>query len=109
MSKPTADWERIGDRFYRKTQLYTSVFDPDLEIENYVVTGAPYSGAVGRHNDCSVSSMADCYSDLSRRKQDLLLPRLAGCQVHHRHLQLRRKTDPRDSLGQRRYKRSGMV
>jgi len=46
MSKPTADWERIGDRFYRKTQLYTSVFDPDLEIENYVVTGAPYSGAL---------------------------------------------------------------
>ena len=50
MSKPTADWERVGDRFYRKTQLYTSVFDPDLELENYVVTGAPYSGAVGTHS-----------------------------------------------------------
>lgn len=64
MSKPTADWERIGDRFYRKTQLYTSVFDPDLEIENYVVTGAPYSGAVGRHSDHLVASMADQRSDL---------------------------------------------
>jgi hypothetical protein len=79
MSKPTADWERIGDRFYRKTQLYTSVFDPDLEIENYVVTGAPYSGAVGRHNDRAVSSTADWRSYLPRCKQDLLLPRLAGC------------------------------
>ena len=59
MSKPTADCERIGDRFYRKTQLYTSVFDPDLEIENYVVTGAPYSGAVGRHSDRIFSCMAD--------------------------------------------------
>ena len=59
MSKSTADWERIGDRFYRKTQLYTSVFDPDLEIENYVVTGAPYSGAVGRHSDRILSCMAD--------------------------------------------------
>lgn len=49
MSKPTADWERVGDRFYRKTQLYTSVFDADLELENYIVTGAPYSGAVGMH------------------------------------------------------------
>ena len=49
MSKPTADWERVGDRFYRKTQVYTSVFDPHLELENYVVTGAPYSGAVGTH------------------------------------------------------------
>lgn len=46
MSKPTADWERVGDRFYRKVQLYTSVFDQDLELENYVVAGAPLSGAV---------------------------------------------------------------
>ncbi|KAI7164597.1 vacuolar protein sorting-associated protein 16 [Hortaea werneckii] len=46
MPKPTDDWRRVGDRFYRQTQLYTSVFDPDLELENYVVTGAPYSGAV---------------------------------------------------------------
>ena len=49
MSKPTANWERVGDRFYRKTQIYTSVFDSHLELENYVVTGAPYSGAVGTH------------------------------------------------------------
>lgn len=47
MSKPTADWERVGDRFYRKIQLYTSVFDQDLELENYVIAGAPLSGAVG--------------------------------------------------------------
>jgi hypothetical protein len=47
MPKPTEDWERVGDRFYRKTQLYTSIFEDSLEIENYVVTGAPYSGAVG--------------------------------------------------------------
>lgn len=109
MSKPTADWERIGDRFYRKTQLYTSVFDPDLEIENYVVTGAPYSGAVGRHNDRIFSSMTDWRSDLPRCKQDLLFPRRADCQVHHRHLQLRRQANSRDSLGQRPYKRIGMV
>ncbi|KAK3653986.1 Vacuolar protein sorting-associated protein 16 [Elasticomyces elasticus] len=51
MSKPTADWERVGDRFYRKTQLYTSVFNPELELENYVVTGAPYSGAVALYRD----------------------------------------------------------
>ena len=50
MSKPTATWERVSDRFYRKIQLYTSVFDPDLELDNYRVTGAPYSGAVGMHS-----------------------------------------------------------
>lgn len=46
MSKATADWERVGDRFYRKTQLYTSVFDPELELENHVLVGAPLAGAV---------------------------------------------------------------
>ena len=66
MSKPTADWERVGDRFYRKTQLYTSVFDPDLELENYVVTGAPYSGAVGRHYYHIDTIRADTSSTLPR-------------------------------------------
>lgn len=47
MSKPTANWEKVGDKFYRKVQLYTAVFDSDLELENYNVVGAPYSGAVG--------------------------------------------------------------
>ena len=50
MSKPTANWVRVGDRFYRRIQLYTDVFDPDLELENYTITGAPYSGAVGKHD-----------------------------------------------------------
>lgn len=49
MSKPTANWEKVGDKFYRKIQLYTAVFDQDLELENYNVVGAPYSGAVGRY------------------------------------------------------------
>ena len=49
MSKPTANWEKVGDKFYRKVQLYQAVFDQDLELENYHVVGAPYSGAVGRY------------------------------------------------------------
>jgi hypothetical protein len=44
---PTADWEKLGERYYRKVQLYTEVFDQDLELENYIVTGAPYGGAIG--------------------------------------------------------------
>lgn len=48
MSKPTANWERVGDRFYRRVQLYTTVFDQDLELENYFIAGAPFSGAVSR-------------------------------------------------------------
>jgi hypothetical protein len=49
MSKPTANWEKVGDKFYRKIQLYQAVFDQDLELENYNVVGAPYGGAVGRY------------------------------------------------------------
>jgi hypothetical protein len=47
MSNPTAEWEKIGDRFYRKIQLYTSVFDEDLELDNYHVVGAQFGGAIG--------------------------------------------------------------
>ncbi|OCK81859.1 vacuolar protein sorting-associated protein 16 [Lepidopterella palustris CBS 459.81] len=51
MSKPTANWEKVGDKFYRKVPLYTAVFDQDLELENYIVVGAPYSGAVAIYRD----------------------------------------------------------
>ncbi|KAI9743145.1 MAG: hypothetical protein M1818_003440 [Claussenomyces sp. TS43310] len=51
MAHPTADWERVGDTFYRKSQLYTAVFDKDLELDNYTVTGAPYGGAIALHRD----------------------------------------------------------
>ena len=44
---PRADWESVGDKWFRKTQLYTEVFDQDLDLDNYIVTGAPYGGALG--------------------------------------------------------------
>ncbi|KAG6364965.1 hypothetical protein INS49_006570 [Diaporthe citri] len=48
---PTAGWEKVGDRFYRKTQLYTAVFDLDLDLDNFFVAGAPYGGAVALYRD----------------------------------------------------------
>ncbi|KAI0816380.1 vacuolar protein sorting-associated protein [Xylaria sp. FL0064] len=45
-TNPTAGWEKVGAVFYRKTQLYTAVFDQDLDLDNYIVAGAPYGGAV---------------------------------------------------------------
>jgi hypothetical protein len=44
---PRADWERLGDSFYRKVRIYDGVFDEDLELENYVVAAAPNAGALG--------------------------------------------------------------
>ncbi|KAI0840636.1 vacuolar protein sorting-associated protein 16 [Hypoxylon sp. FL0890] len=43
---PTAGWEQVGEKFYRKTQLYTAIFDQDLDLDNYIVAGAPYGGAI---------------------------------------------------------------
>lgn len=51
MKNPTADWEKVGDKFYRKTQLYTAVFDKDLELENYNVSGCSYGGAIALYRD----------------------------------------------------------
>ena len=48
---PRAGWEKIDDQFYRKIQLYEQVFDPDLELENYFVAGAPYGGALALWRD----------------------------------------------------------
>lgn len=53
---PLADWEKVGDQFYRKARLYDAVFDEDLELENFIVAGAPYSGAIGKF----AASLSDC-------------------------------------------------
>ncbi|KAL8908941.1 MAG: hypothetical protein Q9207_000517 [Kuettlingeria erythrocarpa] len=51
MSNPTANWDKAGDLFYRKVQLYDAVFDEDLGLENYIVAGAPYGGAIALYRD----------------------------------------------------------
>lgn len=45
---PLANWERVGDSFYRKIPVYDAIFDEDVELENYIVVGAPYGGAIGK-------------------------------------------------------------
>ncbi|KAF9891799.1 hypothetical protein FE257_003280 [Aspergillus nanangensis] len=52
-SNPLANWERLGDSFYRKVSIYDAVFDDDVELENYIVAGAPYGGALALHRDDS--------------------------------------------------------
>lgn len=50
-SNPRAGWEKIGTEFYRRVQLYTSVFDPDLDLTEYQIAGAPFSGALALYRD----------------------------------------------------------
>ncbi len=71
MSSPTADWERVGDRFYRKIKLYDAVFDQDLELENYVIAGAPCAGAIGKVSKFLLCSVTDSFSALYRDEDKL--------------------------------------
>ncbi|OJJ37415.1 hypothetical protein ASPWEDRAFT_108260 [Aspergillus wentii DTO 134E9] len=50
-SNPLANWERVGDSFYRKVAVYDAIFDEDVELENYIIAGAPYGGAIALHRD----------------------------------------------------------
>lgn len=43
----TADWEVLEDKYYRKILLYSELFGEDLDLNDYVIAGAPYSGAIG--------------------------------------------------------------
>ncbi|CAI7634428.1 hypothetical protein N7533_004721 [Penicillium manginii] len=50
-SNPLANWEKLGDSFYRKIPVYDAVFDEEVELENYIVAGAPYGGAIALYRD----------------------------------------------------------
>ena len=47
ISHPRNGWEGAGERWYRKVEHYVSVFDEDIDLDNYVVAGAPFAGAIG--------------------------------------------------------------
>ncbi|KAF9877506.1 hypothetical protein CkaCkLH20_05206 [Colletotrichum karsti] len=51
VSHPSAGWDNVGDKWYRKIQLYTEVFDQDLDLDNHIVAGAPYAGALALLRD----------------------------------------------------------
>ncbi|THC94831.1 hypothetical protein EYZ11_005703 [Aspergillus tanneri] len=63
-SNPLANWEKLGDSFYRKVPIYDAVFDDDVQLENYIVVGAPYGGAIGMQQ--TTYSKASLYRDESK-------------------------------------------
>ncbi|PNY28754.1 vacuolar protein sorting-associated protein 16, partial [Tolypocladium capitatum] len=46
-----ADWESVGEKWFRKTQQYTAVFDQDLDLDNHIIAGASYAGALALWRD----------------------------------------------------------
>lgn len=67
--QPRADWEAIGEKWFRKTQTYTAVFDPDLDLDNYVLVGAPFAGAVGMSINCALLICMSEHSTPDSRKR----------------------------------------
>lgn len=49
-SAATADWELLEDKYYRKILLYADLF-PDLDLNDYILAGAPHSGAIALSRD----------------------------------------------------------
>lgn len=70
-ANPLANWEKVDDSFYRKIPVYDAVFDEDTELENYIVVGAPYGGAIGMHwhQDTRKAIAHLSHSIVSRREQ----------------------------------------
>jgi hypothetical protein len=66
-SNPLANWEKIGDSFYRKIAVYDAIFEEDVELENYIAAGAPYGGAIGKSAifEFGVRANSGSVSDLS--------------------------------------------
>ena len=71
MVSPRANWDACGDTFYRKIKLYEDIFDKDLELENYVVAGAPFGGAVGTFTQPWSPSCADVSQALYRDEEKI--------------------------------------
>ncbi|KAI5807059.1 Vps16, N-terminal region-domain-containing protein [Geopyxis carbonaria] len=51
VSAATVDWEVLEDKYYRKILLYSGLFDEDHDLNDYVIAGAPYSGAIALYRD----------------------------------------------------------
>lgn len=108
-NNPRAGWEKIGDQFYRKVQLYESVFDPDLELENYLVAGAPYCGALGEWVLFCRVCILTVGSIMARYNQSSTIPNWPVHQVNHRHLLVVGEADQQYQLGERAGQRPRLV
>ncbi|KAK9316336.1 Vps16, N-terminal region-domain-containing protein [Lipomyces starkeyi] len=50
---PTLGWERLQDVFYRKRTEYSMMWNDEVDLSEFIVTGAPYGGAIALVRDTS--------------------------------------------------------
>lgn len=64
---PTADWEILGENYYRKVLLYAAVFPPEVDLNLYHLTAAPFSGALALWRD--INAIGTTYNPADRLKK----------------------------------------
>lgn len=57
LQNPTSSWELVSGQYYRKLSLFTPSWsgDEDFNLDDYIVAGAPFGGALGEfesHTTC---------------------------------------------------------
>jgi len=51
-SNPSSEWQQLGDRFYRKVELYASLsWNEQIDLAKFTVCGAPYGGPLAVSRD----------------------------------------------------------
>lgn len=65
-----ADWQVLGDVNYRKLSVYEEMSWGQLDLDNYVVYGAPYGGPIALIRDDASSSASEAVSVSSAGKKD---------------------------------------
>ncbi|KAJ0308950.1 hypothetical protein Brms1b_009331 [Colletotrichum noveboracense] len=81
---PSAGWENVGDKWYRKIQLYTEVFDQDLDLDNHLVAGAPYAGALALlRDDTKLQAYRPKGGSAASNKPGIDIYSYAGKLLHH--------------------------
>lgn len=50
-------WNQMGDRFYRKFEVYQMSWGADMDVSKYILAGAPHGGPIGDLSFPSISSL----------------------------------------------------
>lgn len=48
MSLQTANWNYLGNQFYKKFEICQMLWNGIINLEDYVIAAAPYGGPIGR-------------------------------------------------------------
>ncbi len=51
MKMSYGDWNVLGEVFYRKWHVYDTAWGPDINLDEYLICGAPFGGPIAMIRD----------------------------------------------------------